>query len=172
MLTPSPYARSDHANDADMIPNAAALRKRACPVPADMVQSSPMDTDIQDRVAQINAFYAARRAERAAAAQIETDAPPPPQADVVRHVCARCGWTWQTFAGVVPKACPGCRARKWQTPAPPRVSDTMRTCLHCGHEWRARKSHRPCACPVCASRNWDKPPKFRRNAENAENAPV
>ena len=34
---------------------------------ADVVQSSPMDTDIQERVAQINAFYAARRAERAAA---------------------------------------------------------------------------------------------------------
>jgi len=133
---------------------------------ADVVQSSPMDTDIQERVAQINAFYAARRAERAAAER-KAAPPPPRQADIVRHVCARCGWTWQTFAGVEPKACPSCRARKWRTPAPRRISDTVRKCLHCGHEWRAKKAARPCACPVCAAKNWDKPPKFRRNAKNS-----
>ena len=42
-------------------------RARACPSTADVVQSSPMDArDIDGRAAQINAFYAARRAERAA----------------------------------------------------------------------------------------------------------
>lgn len=153
-----------------------ADRKRACHSPADMVQSSPMDArDMDRRAAQINDFYAARRAERADAAADRTDAPTRRRPDTVRHVCARCGWTWQTFAGSVPGACPSCRARKWRTPAPPRVSDTVRRCLHCGHEWRARKSERPCACPACHVRNWDRPPKFRRDAENgrtptAENA--
>ena len=136
---------------------------------ADLVQSTPMGTtDIQARVALIDSFYAARRAERAAVAG-SMDAPTAQPADVVRHTCARCGWTWQTFAGVVPKSCPGCRARKWQTPAPQRISDTVRKCLHCGHEWRARKAARPCACPVCASPNWDKPPKFRWNTKNEHN---
>ena len=153
-----------------------ADRKRACHSPADMVQSSPMDArDMDRRAAQINDFYAARRKARADAAADRTDAPTRRRADTVRHVCARCGWTWQTFAGIVPGACPSCRARKWRTPAPPRVSDTVRRCLHCGHEWRARKSDRPCACPACHVRNWDRPPKFRRDAENgrtptAENA--
>ena len=137
---------------------------------ADLVQSAPMGTtDIQARVALIDSFYAARRAERAAVAG-SMDTPTAQPADVVRHTCARCGWTWQTFAGVVPKACPACKARKWQTPAVPRVSDTVRKCLHCGHEWRARKADRPTACPVCHARNWDRLPKFRRNAENGRDS--
>ena len=151
-----------------MTADADRDRARACPSTADVVQSSPMDaTGIQERVAQINAFYAARRAERAAD---RADKPTRRRPDTVRHVCARCGWTWQTYAGDVPGACPACRARKWQTPPTPRISDTVRRCLHCGHEWRARKSDRPCACPACRARNWDRPPKFRRNAENGRDS--
>ena len=140
-----------------MTADADRDRARACPSTADVVQSSPMDaTGIQERVAQINAFYAARRAERAAD---RADKPTRRRPDTVRHVCARCGWTWQTYAGDVPGACPACR-----------ISDTVRRCLHCGHEWRARKSDRPCACPACRARNWDRPPKFRRNAENGRDS--
>lgn len=131
-----------------------------------LVQSSPMDTTgIQERVAQINAFYAARRAER-------EPQPATVKANTAQHVCARCGWTWRTFADAVPKSCPNCRARKWRVPIAPRISDTVRKCLHCGHEWGARKAARPCACPVCHARNWDRPPKFRRNAENVQNVPI
>jgi predicted Zn-ribbon and HTH transcriptional regulator len=128
--------------------------------------------NMQDYAKRINRFYAERRAERGEAERPPAESSPAP---IERHVCARCGWTWQTFAGKEPKACPGCRARKWQTPAPPRISDTVRECLHCGHKWRARKAARPCACPVCASPNWDKPPKFRRGTagqgEKSHNAP-
>lgn len=124
------------------------------------------DLELRDFAQKINRFYAERRAERG---ETMPKPLPTPKADMVRHVCARCGWTWQTFAGTLPKSCPGCRARKWQTPAPPRVSDTERECLHCGHKWRARKAARPCACPRCASPNWDKPPKFRWNAEKRHN---
>jgi len=135
--------------------------------PANVVQFPQMDTaDIRAQVAQIDSFYAARRAACAAASPIQ--APPAPALE--SHACARCGWTWQTFAGVVPKTCPACRARKWQTACPPRISDTVRKCLHCGHEWRARKADRPTACPVCHARNWDRLPKFRRNTESGHNA--
>ena len=97
-----------------MTADADRDRARACPSTADVVQSSPMDaTGIQERVAQINAFYAARRAERAAD---RADAPTRRRPDTVRHVCARCGWTWQTYAGDVPGACPACRARNWDRP--------------------------------------------------------
>ena len=116
----------------------------------------PMKDALSDRAVEINAHYAAKRSAESAPAAMAG------KADTVRHVCARCGWEWRTYADATPRSCPSCRARKWQTPPTPRISDTVRKCLHCGHEWRARKSARPCACPVCASPNWDKPPKFRR----------
>ena len=112
--------------------------------------------DLDERAARINAIYAARRAEREPAEAYE----PPRQAETVAHTCARCGWTWRTFAGDDPKSCPACKARKWRTPAPPRISDTVRHCLRCGYEWRARKAARPGNCPDCGSRIWDVPPKI------------
>ena len=108
--------------------------------------------------------------------------PDRPRVDVVErpaalHACARCGWQWRTLADApAPRACPRCRARKWQEPKPPRISDTARHCRICGYSWKARKRSRPCSCPRCNSPYWDAPenmmrkPRTAYHAENAENA--
>lgn len=76
--------------------------------------------------------------------------------------CDKCGHDWnQRFPGI-PKICPKCKTKRWNTNGDAPELAGMFNCLKCGYKWFGRTEERPIVCPRCMDPRWFKNRKEKK----------